>query len=122
MVDLGKIEDWSLGEDGQWHREGDERVISVRDGLTFADAFASLTAPAPILIDYGVFRSRWLPAELEALFEARKLHWQVDDFVSLAGAQGHVNVSGPTAAQAKALFAQLGVLTVERADVIFATE
>ena len=77
--------------------------------------------PTPVLIPYGIFRARWQPEELEALFEQRKLHWQVDDFISLATAQDHINLSRSTAAQAKVLFVSLGVLTEGRADVIFAS-
>jgi hypothetical protein len=77
--------------------------------------------PPPVIIPYGVFRARWEPEEIEALFEVRNTHWQVDDYITLASGQGHVNLSGATAGQAKALFVSLGVLTVERAEAIFAT-
>ena len=74
-----------------------------------------------VQLDYGVFRLRWTDAEREALHAARKTDWRVDDFVGLAQAQGHINLTGPVAPQAKALFVALGVLTRERADAVFAT-
>lgn len=124
--DRGQIEEWHEHSPGRWRRKdagGDwmpsSGEIVPSEGTTFADAFTAHTAAPPVLIDYGVFRSRWLEPELEALFEARKAHWQVDDFASLAAAQGHVNLSGSTAAAAKALFVSLGVLSAERADAIF---
>ena len=85
-----------------------------------AELVAFLSPEWPVIIPYGDFRARWEPVELEALFEARKGEWQVDDFVTLASAQGHVNLSGATAAAAKALFVLHGVLTAERAEVVFA--
>jgi hypothetical protein len=85
------------------------------------EEIAAGPVPMPVHVDYGVFRARWTDEELAGLFAVRKTTWQVDDYVTLASGQGHVNLSGPTAAQAKALFVQLGVLTAERADAIFAT-
>ena len=88
-----------------------------------AELVAFLTPPErPVIIPYGVFRARWEPGELEALFEARKTHWQVDDFVSLAAAQNAVNLSRSTAAEARSLFVSLGVLSAERAEEIFSSE
>jgi hypothetical protein len=78
-----------------------------------------LPAP-PVLVPYGDFRARWQPTELQAMFTAKNTDWRVEDYVTLASAQGHVNLSGATAAQAKTLFVALGVLTVERAETIFA--
>ena len=75
--------------------------------------------PEPILIPYGAFRARWEPEELEALFAAKKADWRIEDYVTLASAQGHVNLSGSTAAAARALFVALGVLSEERASAIF---
>jgi hypothetical protein len=77
--------------------------------------------PQPVIVPYGAFERRWTDDELAGLFGVRKTTWQVDRYITLASAQGHVNLSGPTAAAAKALFVELGVLTAERADVIFAT-
>lgn len=76
-------------------------------------------AYAPV-IAYGEFRARWTAEELAALHAARQSDWRVDDFVGLAQAQGYINISGSVAPQAKALFVALGVLTAERADVVFA--
>lgn len=76
-------------------------------------------AYAPV-VDYGAFRARWTAEEREALHAARQSDWRVDDFVGLAQAQGHINIGGSVAPQAKALFVALGVLTAERADVVFA--
>ena len=101
-------------------------VLFCRAGQTPADLFdetanhADQEDPSPILIPYGEFRLRWEPAELEALFEAKKTDWRVEDYVTLASAQGHVNLTGETAAAAKALFIHLAILSQERADEIFA--
>lgn len=105
-------EEWAADDEAQigWEYENGE----------FSPPPAEELPPTPILIvPYGTFRARWDTAELEALFEARKVHWQVDDFVSLASAQNAVNLSGATAAEARSLFVSLGVLTAERAEEIF---
>lgn len=78
--------------------------------------------PPPVIIPYGVFRSRWTDDELDGLFSTRKTSWRVDDYIGLAQAQNSVNLSGPTAAAAQALFVKLGVLTAERAAAIFAID
>ena len=84
------------------------------------EIMAFLSPARPILVPYGVFRARWQPAELEALLAVKNPDWRVEAYVTLASAQGHVNLFGETAGQAKALFVALGVLTAERADAIFA--
>ncbi len=95
----------------------------VAEGLEFPAVFERRNnPPAPILIAYGVFRGRWEPTELQGLFAAKNSDWRVEDYVTLASAQGHVNLSGPTAAAAKALFVDLEVLTPERAAAIFAAD
>jgi hypothetical protein len=85
-----------------------------------AEEIAAGPMAQPVIIPYGVFRARWRKEELEALFAAKKTDWRVEDYVTLALAQGHVNLSGPTAAEAKTLLVVLGVLSAERADAIFA--
>ena len=76
--------------------------------------------PGPTLIPYGVFRARWQPEELQGLYAAKNADWRVEDYVTLAAAQNHVNLTGSTAAAARALFVALDVLTEERAETIFA--
>lgn len=80
-----------------------------------------------VILPYGAFRARWTDDELAELFSARKTVWQIDDYIGLAQAQGHVNLTGvddpeteSIARAAKALFVALGVLTEARADAIFA--
>lgn len=75
--------------------------------------------PAAVIISYGAFRALWTDDELAALFAAKKNDWRVEDYCALAAAQNAVNLSGETAAEAKALFVAIGVLSEERADVIF---
>jgi hypothetical protein len=123
----GTAADWREVAPGEWRHKDDNGsgiAILVFEG-TFAEAFAAHSrgapsAPLATIVPYGEFRLRWTWSELSALFDARKTHWQVDDFVSLAAAQGNVNLSGDTAAAAKALFVSLGVLAEERAEAIFA--
>jgi hypothetical protein len=127
----GTLAEWVEIKDrpNVYHRVVDGEVvaadgeITLREGLSFADYFArrEKPPPPPVLVPYGVFRARWEPDELAGLFAARKTSWQVDDYITLASGQGHVNLSGDTTARAKALFLKLGVLTAERADAIFAT-
>ena len=76
----------------------------------------------PAIVSYADFRARWTTDELEALFAAKSDHWQVEDLVILATAQNSVNLSSAAADTAKALFISLGVLTEERAGIIFAAE
>lgn len=129
-----------LKEDGTPHREGRDPGADLSDLpedarekieaewtpeiiAAYREAMAEMDLPeGPVLLDYGVFRRRWTDDELAGLFAIRNTVWQVDDYIGLAQAQGHVNLSGRTGERAKALFVKLGVLTAERAAAIFATE
>lgn len=86
---------------------------------------AYLAAPAlaaSTMIPYAAFRARWTAEELQALFAVKTADWRVEDYVNIAVAQNAVNLSSPTTAAAKALFVANGVLTAERADLIFAAD
>lgn len=106
------------------HRDFLARVVEVHAGTVAAgdlwDGYAFTTPPAPPrVMTYSAFRDLWTTDEREALHTARLAHWQIDDFVGLAQAQNAVNLSGATAAAAKAALIDVGVLSPKRADVLF---
>ena len=110
-----------FGSGDTWVEEDVAQIGWSQDGEAFAPPPRDPDPePGPLLVPYGIFRARWQPSELQAMFAAKNADWRVEDYVTLASAQGHVNLSGPTAAQAKALFVAMGVLSAERADAIFA--
>lgn len=112
--------DW-FGEHENWVEDEDAQIGWAFDGAVFTPPTPPPEPPpGPVLVPYGTFRARWQPSELQAMFAAKNADWRVEDYVTLASAQGHVNLSGSTAAQAKTLFVAMGVLTAERADAIFA--
>jgi hypothetical protein len=74
--------------------------------------------PQHLIVPYDVFRARFTDAEKAALHQARKDAWQIDDLVGLAQGNGFVDVS--KADDAKAALVAAGVLTAERAAVVFA--
>jgi hypothetical protein len=82
------------------------------------DAIAALPA-TPIFISYSVLRSRLTDAERQAILIACRTSWQIDDFVRLAQAEGEVNLNSDLTATAKSALVAAGLLTQERADVIF---
>lgn len=107
--------------DGEtWVADAAAQIGWGHDGEGFTPPQAAPAPEGPVLVPYGVFRARWEPAELQALHEARKADWRVEDYVTLAAAEGAVNLSGATALLAKALFIALGVLSEARAGAIFA--
>lgn len=107
-TDLATL-DWL---DTEQDRPSDEEIAAE------ADRLAAL--PEPVLIGYAAFRSRWTDPEKAALHGARAVSWQIDDFISLATANGNIDLS--IANEAKAAFVAAGVLTQERADEIFSAE
>ena len=124
----GDISEYREFEPGRWRREdakGDwiegDGITTLSPGVAFAEVFERRNNPpaAPVILPYGAFLARWTDAELEALFGARKTDWRVDNLVTLAAAQDSVNLSGERAAQAKALFVALKVLSRARADIVF---
>lgn len=88
----------------------------VWDGTKFS---APVLPPPRIIVPYVKFRAQWTDSEKAALHAATASKWQIDDFVGLARAQNSVNLSGETAAQAKAAMVEYGILTQDRADIIF---
>jgi hypothetical protein len=86
-----------------------------------AKTFSVPPVPVITVVSYLEFRSRWTADELPRLHAAKRDYVEVDDLVNLAVAQNSVNLVGESAAAAKASFVSLGVLTPERADVIFAS-
>lgn len=132
-VDGGLVVDRIVSQEPlppEWFAEGETWIEDEAAQIGWAHDGEAFTPPArepepdpgPVLIPYGNFRARWEASEFEALFAAKNTDWRVEDYVTLASAQGHVNLSGETAAAAKALFVQMGVLSAERADIIFATD
>jgi hypothetical protein len=93
-----------------------------------AQALNPMPPPAPqVLVPYVQFEDRWEPGELELLFDLEKSDWRVRRFINRATVQGHINLTGiddpestSMAKAAKGLFVELGVLSAQRADVIFA--
>lgn len=73
----------------------------------------------PTILSYADFRERWTPEELSSMAAALGSNPGVLEVVITARTQGHVNLSGKTAGDAKKLFVALGVLTKERADEVF---
>lgn len=121
VADAPLPEEW-FPEGETWVQNDEAQIGWAFDGKAFTPpAREPEPEPGPIIIPYAAFRARWTDDEMAGLFSTRKTVWQVDDYITLASAQGSVNLSGPTAAAAKALFVKLGVLTAERTDAIFAT-
>lgn len=121
IVAEGELPPEWFSEGETWVADDEAQIGWTYDGSTFTAPQAPASEPGPVIVPYAVFRDRWEQSEIQALFALQASDWRVQDVISRALAQGHVNLSSATAAAAKALFVNLGALSSERADVIFDT-
>lgn len=99
---------------------GENYFADVIGDAPSSDEIAAILNPPRTKIDYATFRDRWTDGEKSALHTARAASWQLDDFIGLAQSNGFIDLT--IAADAKAAIVAAGVLTQERADVIFSAE
>jgi hypothetical protein len=119
---------------GGWREETRDEAPTLPAGWTWAPAPPpSLTArwdfpaaswiepPAPpARLAYAAVRLRLTEAERAAILVARRADAALDDWITLAAAEGEIVLGSATTEAAKAALVAAGLLTAERAAAVFA--
>lgn len=122
VINTAEVEDGS-----DWHPgEGLTLVASASasagwtyDGKTFFEPV--VTVPAKTVFDGADFLARLTDAEYCAILAAASGSIQIARWLDTFRLRGEIDVTGSTALSAKAGLVKAGLLTPDRADVIFAT-
>lgn len=88
------------------------------DGQAFSRP-ADAGPPARDFIPYAEFVDSWTPDELTAFYAQRRTQPALEAFETLLQAIGGVRLGSAKAEAGKAALVALGILTQERADVLF---
>lgn len=89
------------------------------DGKTFSEPV--VTVPVKTVFDGADFLARLTDAEYGAILAAASGSIQIARWLDTFRLRGEIDVTGSTALSAKAGLVKAGLLTPDRADVIFAT-
>lgn len=119
-IDGVSIGDWS--DKKTWR-------ISVYDAATDSqkaaaqaviDAFDPSVTPSNTIVDGLVFLDRHTDDEYNSITVASRDNAQLRRWIDMLRLRGEIDVAGGPAVAAKAALVQAGLLTAERADIIFA--
>jgi hypothetical protein len=76
--------------------------------------------PPPARVSYATVRLRLTEAERAAILVARRADAALDDWITLAAAEGEIVLGSPTVEAAKAALVSAGLLSAARAAEVFA--
>lgn len=112
--------DWHPGEGLTLVPAGAIAAGWTYDGKTFSEPV--VTVPVKTVFDGADFLARLTDAEYGAILAAAAQNVQIARWLDIFRLRGGIDVTGSTTLAAKAGLVAAGLLTQERADVIFAAE